>query len=100
MSFITEPIGKVLSGVGGMLGGGSKGAAAPASPSAPASAATPAVQAAADSARMRERAASGRASTMLTSQTDEETLNPTARKRNLGGKLLTGNPGTTSTLGG
>lgn len=93
MSFVS----KVFDAVG--LGPKAGATPAPATTPAPTPAA-PSVQASADAVRMRERAASGRASTMLTSQTDEETLNPTARRRNLGGRLLTGNPGTTSTLGG
>lgn len=47
--------------------------------------ATPAVQAASDAQRMRTRAASGRASTMLTS-TDEQSSSPmTGTKKLLGG---------------
>lgn len=52
----------------GLFGGG--GSAPMKAPEPPPTVATPAVQAAADSARMRERRASGRASTMLTSQED------------------------------
>jgi hypothetical protein len=46
--------------------------------------ATPAVQAASDAQRMRNRAASGRASTMLTSSDEQSTKPLTATKRLLG----------------
>ena len=87
MSFV----GKALTAVGNALGGKPKAtpAALPA-PSAPAAApsmATPAVQAAADSARLRERAATGRAATMLTAQSDSASLTPTTARATLGGKL-------------
>lgn len=45
---------------------------APAAPVAPPTVATPQVQAAADAQRMKTRAASGRAATMLTNPEDEQ----------------------------
>ena len=47
--------------------------------------ATPAVQAASDAQRMKARAASGRAATMLTSTEDQSTSPMTATKKLLGG---------------
>ena len=47
--------------------------------------ATPAVQAASDAQRMRQRAASGRAATMLTSTEEQATAPMTATKKLLGG---------------
>ena len=47
--------------------------------------ATPAVAAAADAQRMRSRAASGRAATMLTSTEEQGTTPMTATKKLLGG---------------
>ena len=47
--------------------------------------ATPAVQAASDAQRMRSRAASGRAATMLTSTEEQATTPMTATKKLLGG---------------
>lgn len=72
---------------------------APAASSAAPSVATPAVQAAADSARMRERAASGRASTMLSDQSDVSSLTPTTGRTMLGGKLDDQKMGTAKLLG-
>lgn len=46
---------------------------------------TPAVQAASDAQRMRQRAASGRAATMLTSTEEQATAPMTATKKLLGG---------------
>lgn len=84
MSFV----GKALTAVGNALGGKPKATPAlPAPASGVPSAATPAVQAAADSARMRERAATGRAATMLTAQDDSASLTPTTARATLGGKL-------------
>lgn len=63
---------------------GSKPKAPPPPPVTP-TVATPAVQAAGDAQRMRARAASGRAATMLTS-TEEQAQTPmTATKKLLGG---------------
>lgn len=60
------------------------GPKAPAPPPVAPSVSTPAVQAAADAQRMKARAASGRAATMLTS-TDEQSRAPmTATKKLLG----------------
>jgi hypothetical protein len=92
MSFV----GKAFTAIGNALGGKPK--ATPAALPAPAasaatsaaaapSMATPAVQAAADSARIRERAATGRAATMLTPQSDSASLTPTTARATLGGKL-------------
>lgn len=65
----------------GLFGGGAK---APAPPPVTPTVATPAVQAASDAQRMKQRAASGRASTMLTS-TDQQSQSPmTATKKLLG----------------
>lgn len=91
MSFV----GKAFTAVGNLLGGKPKAAPAAlpaptpsaAAPSAAPSVATPAVQAAADAARVRERAASGRASTMLTAQADTASLTPNVGRAKLGGKL-------------
>lgn len=87
MSFV----GKALTSVGNLLTGKPKATAvalpAPTSAAAAPSVATPAVQAAADAARVRERAASGRASTMLTAQADTASLTPTVGRATLGGKL-------------
>ena len=47
--------------------------------------ATPAVQAASDAQRMKARAASGRAATMLTSTEEQGTTPMTATKKLLGG---------------
>lgn len=90
MSFVGKAVQSVGNAVGSLLGAKPASASAPAAVSAPTptpSVATPAVQAAADSARMRERAASGRASTMLTSQSDLGSLTPTVGRATLGGKL-------------
>ena len=54
---------------------------APAAPVTPPTVATPQVQAAADAQRMKTRAASGRAATMLTNPEDEE--RPTVGTRKL-----------------
>jgi hypothetical protein len=85
MSFV----GKALTAVGNALGGKPKAtpAALPAPAASAPSMATPAVQAAADSARLRERAATGRAATMLTAQSDSASLTPTTARATLGGKL-------------
>ena len=57
----------------------------PAAAAVPPTVATPAVQAASDAQRMKARAASGRAATMLTSTEDQSTSPMTATKKLLGG---------------
>lgn len=59
--------------------------AMPAPVVAPPTVATPQVQAAADAARMRGRAASGRAATMLTSGDEEENKPMVGTRKLLGG---------------
>lgn len=58
---------------------------APAPPPVVPTVATPAVQAASDAQRMRSRAASGRAATMLTSTEDQGTEVRVGTKKLLGG---------------
>lgn len=65
----------------GLFGGSSTPAPPPPAPTV----ATPAVQAASDAQRMRTRAASGRASTMLTSTEDQNTEVRVGTKKLLGG---------------
>ena len=60
-------------------------AAAAVTPTVTPTVATPAVQAASDAQRMRSRAASGRAATMLTSTEEQATTPMTATKKLLGG---------------
>lgn len=60
-------------------------AAAAVTPTVTPTVATPAVAAAADAQRMRSRAASGRAATMLTSTEEQATTPMTATKKLLGG---------------
>lgn len=57
----------------------------PAPPPVTPTVSTPAVQAASDAQRMRQRAASGRAATMLTSTEEQATTPMTATKKLLGG---------------
>lgn len=59
--------------------------APPPAPVAPPTVATPQVQAAADAQRMRTRAASGRAATMLTSGDEEENRPTVGTRKLLGG---------------
>ena len=88
VSAVTGAVKSVVGGVAGALGLAPKPPAMPAMPEmpkAPATVATPQVQAAADAARIRARAASGRAATMLTDRDDEELLRPKVGTKKLMG---------------
>jgi hypothetical protein len=85
---VVRPVQRLVGGVASALGLAPKAPQMPAMPEmpkAPPTVATAQVQAAADAQRMRARAASGRAATMLTGREDDEMLKPKVGTKKLMG---------------